>query len=232
MRVLGLIPARGGSKGVPGKNKKPLAGKPLLVYTIEAALSSDKITDVVFSSEDEDLITLAKEAGAEVPFIRPEALSTDGASSIDVVIHALTQLKKSGKEYDAVCLLQVTNPFRTTAFIDQAITNFKNSNCDALVSVLPVPHEYNPHWVYEKNEKGDLVLATGEKEIIKRRQDLPAAYHRDGAIYITTSEILLQQKSFYGNSLSYIISDPERHINIDTPEDWEAAVTLANKLGI
>ena len=232
MRILGLIPARGGSKGVPDKNRKVLAGKPLLVHTIEAALKSEKLTDVVFSSEDETLISLAKEAGVQVPFIRPEVLAADSASSIDVVLHALTELKKLGKEYDAVCLLQVTNPFRTTAFIDQAITKFEKANCDGLISVLPVPHEYNPHWVYEENENGDLVIATGESEIIKRRQDLPAAYHRDGAIYITSSEILIQQKSFYGNSLSYILSDPERHINIDTPEDWNAAVALAIKLGI
>ncbi|MFT5985776.1 MAG: CMP-N,N'-diacetyllegionaminic acid synthase [Planctomycetota bacterium] len=230
MRMLGLIPARGGSKGVPGKNRKVLAGKPLLVHTIEAALKSKKLTDVVFTSEDETLNTLAKEAGAEVPFIRPEVLATDSASSIDVVLHALAELKKLGKEYDAVCLLQVTNPFRSAAFIDQAITKFEDANCDALVSVLPVPHEYNPYWVYKENDKGALELYTGEKEIIKRRQDLPTAYHRDGAIYITTSEILIQQKSFYGNSLSYILSDPERHINIDTPEDWEAAVVLAKKL--
>lgn len=230
MRILGLIPARGGSKGVPGKNRKVLAGKPLLVHTIDAALKSKKLTDVVFTSEDETLNALAKEAGAEVPFIRPEALATDSASSIDVVLHALAELKKLGKEYDAVCLLQVTNPFRSAAFIDQAITKFEDASCDALVSVLPVPHEYNPHWVYKENDKGALELYTGEKEIIKRRQDLPTAYHRDGAIYITTSEILKQQKSFYGNSLSYILSDPERHINIDTPEDWEAAVVLAKKL--
>jgi CMP-N,N'-diacetyllegionaminic acid synthase len=232
MRVLGLIPARGGSKGVPGKNGKILAGKPLLAHTIEAALASEKLTDVVFSSEDTALIQLAKAAGAAVPFIRPSLLATDSAGSIDVVLHALTELKKIGKEYDAVCLLQVTNPFRTTDFIDKAINKFEQANCDALVSVLPVPHEYNPHWVYKENERGDLALVTGEKEIIKRRQDLPPAYYRDGAIYITTTEILIGQKSFYGNSLSYILSDPERHINIDTREDWDAAIALAKKLSV
>ena len=232
MRVLGLIPARGGSKGVPGKNGKILDGKPLLVYTIEAALASEKLTDVVFSSEDTSLIQLAKAAGAAVPFIRPSLLATDSAGSIDVVLHALTELKKLGKEYDAVCLLQATNPFRTADFIDKAINTFEQANCDALVSVLPVPHEYNPHWVYKENERGDLALVTGEKEIIKRRQDLPPAYHRDGAIYITSTEILIRQKSFYGNSLSYILSDPQRHINIDTREDWDAAITLAKKLSV
>lgn len=232
MRVLGLIPARGGSKGVSGKNGKILAGKPLLVHTIEAALASEKLTDVVFSSEDTFLIQLAKTAGAAVPFIRPSALSTDSASSIDVVLHALAELKKIGKDFDAVCLLQVTNPFRTSIFIDKAINKFELANCDALVSVLPVPHEYNPHWVYKENECGNLALVTGEKEIIKRRQDLPPMYHRDGAIYITTTEILKQQKSFYGKKLAYILSDPERHINIDTPEDWDAAILLAKKLDV
>jgi len=232
MRILGLIPARGGSKGVPDKNRKILAGKPLMVHTIEAALKSKKITEVVFSSEDAALISIAKKAGANVPFIRPGKFATDTASSIDVVLHALKELKKTGKEYDALCLLQVTNPFRTYAFIDDAITKFEKEDCDSLISVLPVPHEYNPHWVYEENERGELVLATGEKEIINRRQDLPLAFHRDGAIYITTTEILLREKSFYGKTLSYLLSEPERHINIDTPEDWETAVALAKKLGI
>jgi CMP-N-acetylneuraminic acid synthetase len=230
MKILGLIPARGGSKGIPHKNKKELLGKPLLQYTIEAALDAKLLDRVIFSSEDEALITLAKSLGVEVPFERPSELATDNAGSIDVVKHALEALAANGEHYDAVCLLQVTNPFRTSAFIDRAVTKFKNSQVDSLLSVLEVPHEFNPHWVYEISEEGNLQLATGEKEIIKRRQDLPKAFYRDGSVYITKSDVILKQNSLYGKSIGYIESDAERHVNIDTMTDWEKAVVLAQKL--
>lgn len=229
MKILGLIPARGGSKGIPFKNRKELLGKPLLQYTIEAALGSKMLDSVVFSSEDATLINLAKSMGAEVPFVRPAELATDTASSIDVVKHTLEALASLGRNYDAVCLLQVTNPFRTSKFVDQAISKFKEAGTDSLVSVLSVPHEFNPHWVYEVSEKNTLKLATGESEIIKRRQDLPAAYYRDGSIYITRSEVITRQSSLYGKEIAYIESNAERHVNIDTMQDWEKAVILAEK---
>ena len=229
MKILGLIPARGGSKGIPLKNQKELLGKPLLQYTIEAALGSKMLDSVVFSSEDPSLIDLAKKMGAEVPFVRPDHLATDTASSIAVVEHSLEALAEMGWNYDAVCLLQVTNPFRTSQFIDQAILKFKEAGTDSLVSVLKVPHEFNPHWVYEVSEKNTLKLATGEDEIIKRRQDLPAAYYRDGSIYITKSEVIKSQQSLYGKEIAFIESDSERHVNIDTMQDWKKAVQLAEK---
>lgn len=230
MRILGLIPARGGSKGVPHKNKKELHGKPLLHYTIEAAKKATGIDRLVFSSEDESLRSLAKSFGAEVPFERPADLAQDTSGSLGVIQHALHTLSQQGDHYDAVCLLQVTNPFRTTALIDEAIDIFKKNDMDALVSVLKVPHEYNPHWVFEANDNGQLHIATGEKEIIKRRQELPDAFIRDGAIYITKTSVILKENSLFGESLGYIISDPDRHVNIDTMDDWYAAEALAKKL--
>ena len=230
MRILGLIPARGGSKGVPHKNSKELYGKPLLQYTIEAAKKATGIDRLVFSSEDEGLRSLAKSLGAEVPFERPADLAQDTSGSLEVIQHALHTLSQQGDHYDAVCLLQVTNPFRTTALIDEAIAIFKKNEMDALVSVLKVPHDYNPHWVFEANDNGQLHIATGEKEIIKRRQELPDAFIRDGAIYITKTSVILNENSLFGESLGYIISDPERHVNIDTMDDWYAAVALAKKL--
>ena len=229
MKVLGLIPARGGSKGIPLKNQKELGGKPLLQYTIEAALGSKLLDNVIFSSEDATLIDLARRMGAEVSFVRPAHLASDTASSIAVVEHALEALAAMGRNYDAICLLQVTNPFRTSQFIDNAILKFKEAGTDSLVSVLKVPHEFNPHWIYEVSEKNTLKLSTGENEIIKRRQDLPVAYYRDGSIYITKSDIVTSQHSLYGKEISYIESDPERHVNIDTIQDWERAVVLAEK---
>lgn len=227
MKILGIIPARGGSKGIPNKNRKELHGKPLLQYTIEAALGATQLDRVVFSSEDATLMQLAKSLGVDVPFERPKHLSEDTSSSLGVVQHALQTLSELGEEYDAVCLLQVTTPFRTAQFIDTAVSKFKSAHTDSLLSVLQVPHEFNPHWTFKVSEKGTLQLATGESEIIKRRQELPPAYYRDGSIYITKSNVILEGNSLYGNTISYIESNPEYHVNIDTMDDWEKAVRLA-----
>ncbi len=226
MRILGLIPARAGSKGIPNKNKKLLAGKPLLQYTVEAALSTTRLTDVVFSSEDESLRKLAKSFGAQVLFERPDALATDTARSIDVVLHALEALETSGKTYDAVCLLQVTTPFRTAKQIDEAVETFQSQQADSLISVIEVPHQYNPHWVFEANQDNCLVLATGDENIITRRQELPKAYVRDGAIYLTDTKVLKEKRSFYGDTLGYVTADAKMHVNIDTEVDWQRAEAL------
>lgn len=232
MKILGLIPARGGSKGIPNKNRKALNGKPLLQYTIEAALNSKLLNRVVFSSEDETLIRLAKSMGAEVPFVRPSNLAEDHSGTLEVVQHALNTLSEKGDVYDAVCLLQVTNPFRTPEFIDTAIEKFKDLNTDTLLSVLKVPHEYNPHWTFKVSEAGHIKLATGEKEIIKRRQELPIAYHRDGSIYLVKTHTVLSKNSLYGDTIGYIESNPRRHINIDTQEDWEKAEEMMQKFDL
>ncbi|MEP2934959.1 MAG: acylneuraminate cytidylyltransferase family protein [Gilvibacter sp.] len=230
MRILGLIPARGGSKGIPGKNAKLLNGTPLLGYTAKAALAATHLDSVVFSSEDYELITIAKEFGLDAPFIRPADLATDGASSLSVVQHAIDYFKGLGAHFDAVCLLQVTTPFRTSEDIDAAIQKFKTQGTDALVSVQKVPHVYNPHWVFTETQNGRIALATGTNEIIGRRQDLPPAYIRDGAIYLCKTEVIMQQNSLYGKSLAYIESDPDTYVNIDGPEDWDRAEQIAKNL--
>ena len=223
MRILGIIPARGGSKGVPGKNIKLLNGKPLLQYTSEIALESQYLTTVILSSDNNQIITVAKSLGIQVPFLRPEEFAQDTTPTIDVIIHALRWYENQAIFFDAVCLLQVTNPFRTVEFLDKAIEKFITSGCDSLVSVQKVPHEYNPHWTFEVNPEGNLKIATGEEKIISRRQELPEAYHRDGSIYIVKKEVLLQQHSLYGKSISFIESAPEFYVNIDTLVDWDKA---------
>lgn len=222
MRVLGIITARGGSKGVPGKNIKLLGSKPLLAYSAEAALESVCLEKTILSSEDLDIHAVAKEFGIAVPFTRPAELATDIASSIDVVKHAVEYLENQGEYFDAICLLQPTSPFREKGFIDRAIHKFIADKADALVSVLPVPHEFNPHWVFEPDENDMLQIATGEAEIIKRRQELPKAYYRDGSLYITKVSVI-KQGSFYGNTLSYIEGNLDFYVNIDTPLDWMKA---------
>jgi len=229
MKILGLIPARGGSKGIPHKNRKELGGKPLLQYTVEAALGAKLLDAVVFSSEDTTLMNMAEQMGATVAFKRPDQLAIDTAGSLEVVQHALETLAAQGTHYDAVCLLQVTTPFRTSEDIDAAISKFKMNETDSLISVQKVPHQYNPHWVFEARND-NLKIATGEAEIIKRRQDLPDAFIRDGAIYITKSEVILKQGSFFGSIISHIELDPKRSVNIDTPEDWTKAEEIYKKL--
>lgn len=223
MRILAIIPARGGSKGVPRKNIKLLNGKPLIVYTSEIALQSKYLTEVIVSTEDLQIIEVAQRLGIKVPFVRPSALAQDSTPTIDVIVHAIQWYENQAIFFDAVCLLQVTSPFRTVAFLDHAIEKFVKSGCDSLISVQKVPHEYNPHWTFEENGEGNLKIATGENEIISRRQDLPDAYHRDGSIYITKTEVILQQHSLYGKSTAFIESSSESYVNIDTLTDWEKA---------
>jgi CMP-N-acetylneuraminic acid synthetase len=226
MRILCIIPARGGSKGVPRKNIKLLGEKPLLEYTSEVALKSKYLTKVILSSEDDEIIKVAKSIGLDCPFKRPSELAEDNTPTLSVIQHALEFFKNKGEKFDAVCLLQVTNPFRTLKFLDEALQKFINSNTDSLVSVKEVPHEYNPHWTYKLNEQGNLYIATGENEIISRRQDLPKTYHRDGSIYITKTSIITSQKSLYGNSTGYIENVNKIYVNIDTPDDWSKAELL------
>lgn len=223
MNILGIIPARGGSKTVLGKNIKLLDGKPLLQYTVDAAMASKHLSKLILSSDDDAIINVAKQLNLEVPFKRPSDLAQDKSPTLPVIQHALNFYKDQGVYFDAVCLLQVTSPFKTTEFIDNAIEKFIKSKADALVSVKKVPDEYNPHWTYKVNNTDYLKLSTGEEEIISRRQDLPMAYHRDGIIYLTKTNVLLEQNSLYGNTLTYIESPLNINVNIDTIEDWEKA---------
>lgn len=226
MKILGLIPARGGSKGVPGKNTKLLGGKPLLQYTSDVALSSKLLSKVVLSSDDDRIIKIASELGVEVPFKRPSNLAEDTSPTLPVIKHTLEYFESIGVFFDAVCLLQVTSPFRSLEFLEQALKKFTTEQTDSLVSVLEVPHEYNPHWVFEQNSKGHLKIATGDEYIISRRQDLPKAYHRDGSIYITKTSVIKEQDSLYGNSTSFVVSDATTYVNIDTLKDWKIAESL------
>jgi CMP-N-acetylneuraminic acid synthetase len=230
MKILGLIPARGGSKGVPGKNIKLLGGKPLIQYTSDIALQSSLLTKVIVSTDDVAIISVAENIGLEVPFIRPNNLADDKSPTLPVILHALEYLESKGEYFDAVCLLQVTSPFRTLQFLDEAIQQFINKGSDSLLSVLEVPHEFNPHWTFELDKHQLLKIATGEEDIITQRQILPKAYHRDGSLYITKTAVLKEQNSLYGKTISHIESPKDYYVNIDTLQDWEKAEKLVNKL--
>lgn len=224
MKLLALIPARGGSKGVPGKNMRLLGGRPLIWYSYEAARLSKVFSEIVLSTDDPAIAKVGEGIGCMVPYIRPEELATDNARSIDVVNHALSFLETVGLFYDAVVLLQPTSPFRRLNLINEAIQTMIKNNADSIVSVRKVPHQYNPHWVFEELSDQILRIATGELQLISRRQDLPNAYYRDGQIYITKTEILNKKKSFIGDKLTFILNEyAGAAINIDAEADWQEA---------
>lgn len=229
MKILGIIPARGGSKGVPKKNIKLLGKKPLIEYTLDDAKKSKLLTKIVVSTDDEEIAIAAEISGLKPPFLRPAEYAQDASTSLEVVQHAIAFFESQNIFFDAVCLLQPTNPFREKGCIDKAIEKFISSNADSLVSVLPIPHEYSPHWAFEENELGLLKIATGEDKIISRRQELPKSFHRDGSIYITKTTVI-KNGSLYGNSIAYIESNPDFHANIDTMKDWEKAEHLLTKI--
>ncbi len=229
MKILGIIPARGGSKGIPKKNIKLLGGKPLLEYTAKAALASKSLSRVILSSDDNAIIEVAKSLGIEIPFTRPENLSQDDTPSLSVIKHALEFFEAKNETFDAVCLLQVTTPFREEDLIDKSIQKFESEDFDSLISVREVPTDFNPHWVFEPDTKDHLKIATGDDKIISRRQELPKAFHRDGAIYITRTDVISKHNSLYGNSIGYIESKNEYYVNIDTLEDWKNAERLIEK---
>ncbi|CAN5348714.1 acylneuraminate cytidylyltransferase family protein [soil metagenome] len=223
MKVLGLIPARGGSKEVPRKNVRPLAGKPLLAWTIETALAARCLDRVVVSTDDDEIAEVGLAYHAEVPFRRPPELAADETPMLPVVRHAIQCLEETGDRFDAVCLLQPTTPFRRPEDIDGCIELLESTVADSVVSVVPVPTDHNPYWVYFEDGAGWLRLSTGGIEPISRRQDLPCAYCRDGAVYVTRRDVVIERSSLYGDRLAGYHTDSGYSVNVDTLEDWARA---------
>lgn len=228
MDVLGIIPARGGSKGVPGKNIRSLLTLPLLAYTVHAAKQSTLLSQLILSSDDATIINVARHYSVQVPFVRPAQLAADNTSTLQVLQHALQHFNQQQKHFDAVCLLQPTYPFRVPGLIDACIKKFIQTEADTLFTALPVPHQYNPHWVFEKNSNHWLQIATGEPTIITQRQQLPQAFIRDGGVYVIKTQTLLQHNSLFGKRIAYHLSDAAWYVNIDTEEDWKLAEEKAS----
>lgn len=226
MRVLGIVPARGGSKGVLRKNIRMLCGKPLLEYTAGAALAARHLSRVILSTEDQEVAKIGQRCGLEVPFVRPVELAQDDTPMLPVVQHAVHWMETRGEHFDAICLLQPTNPLRRPHDIDACIEMLERSGADAVVTVLRVPAEHNPHWVYFRDEAGMLLLSTGKVTPISRRQDLPPAFHREGSVYVARRDVVMEENSLYGRRLAGYSLDPEQSVNIDGPEDWTRAEAL------
>lgn len=232
-RVLAVIPARGGSKGVPFKNIRLLGGKPLLAYTAQAAASSSLLWKAVLTTDDEGIAEVGRSLGLEVPFLRPPELARDDTPTLPVVQHAVAWVEAAGERVDAVCLLQPTTPFRRPGVIDRCIQALAEGRGDSIVTMLPVPAEYNPHWVYFQGADGVMRISTGESSPIPRRQLLPRAFHRDGSIYLVRRDTLMIHNSLYGQRVFGVESDPAGHVNIDTLDDWvEAERILAQSPGL
>lgn len=226
MTVLGIVPARLGSKGIPGKNIRLLAGKPLLQYTAEAAKRATRLTRTILSTEDPGIAAVGRQCGLDVPFLRPKELASDETPSLPVIQHAVRWLETRGESFDAICLLEPTSPLRQAGTIDSCLRLLEESGADAVVTVIAVPSRFNPHWVYFGCGDGRIRISTGEDEPIGRRQDLPPAYCRDGSVYAIRRDVILKADSLYGRHLVGYVLDASTSVNIDDLEDWRAAERL------
>lgn len=232
--VLGIIPARGSSKSIPRKNIKLFAGKPLIAWAIETLKQSGVISRVIVSTDDEEIAKIAREYGAEVPFMRPAELAGDTTPTLPVLQHALQWLKENeGYWPNYVVLLEPTSPSKRPFHVREVVKMLVETGADSTISVSEVPGVLNPHWQLKLDEKGRVELFTGGsmKNVIRRRQDLPKTYYRNSSIYAFRPELLFaDDPSFYGEDARAYITDSKYAFDIDTPEDWEFAERQFKKI--
>jgi CMP-N,N'-diacetyllegionaminic acid synthase len=214
-KLIAIIPARGGSKRLPNKNILQLTGKPLIAWTVEAALSSDYIDKVIVSTDSQKISQIAQNYGADSPFLRPPNLSTDTASTLDVVYHALTYFNN---DYDYVMVLQPTSPLRTSNDIDNAIRLF-SSDIKSVISVCEVDH--SPLWSNTLPENHSMENFLSAEVNNKRSQDLPTYYRLNGAIYASEIEYLKNHEGFYGDKTIAYVMARESSVDIDNAIDFK-----------
>lgn len=222
--VLGIIPARGGSKGIPRKNIQELGGKPLIAWTIEAAKGALCIDRIIVSTEDEEIAAFARALGAEVPFIRPLELAADDTPGIDPIHHAIKELPG----FDWALMLQPTSPFRTSSDIDGIFNYCQAHAAPSAVSVCEAGK--HPYWMYQRDEMDRLQPVIAGRPEIARRQDLPSVYALNGALYLGQTDWLLKHKGFVGQETIGYVMPGERSLDLDTVQDWEWAEYLLNKI--
>lgn len=220
--TLALIPARGGSKGIPRKNIREIAGRPLIAWTIEAARAAKGVERVVVSTDDEEIAGVAREWGADVPFMRPAALASDEAPGIAPVLHAIEQLP----DHDALILLQATSPLRTAAQIDALLAFAQESGASSVVSVREV--EDHPAWMFRRDTDGALHRYDTSADAA-RRQDLPDLYTLNGAMYWIETQRLRDTKELVSADTLGFTMDEESSIDIDTMLDWRIAELLLSQ---
>jgi len=228
VRILALITARGGSKRLPGKNIRPLGGKPLIVWSIDVAKDSLGICDILVSTDDSAIAAVCEKAGAYVPWLRPAELAIDTASSVDVALHALDWYEAEKGAVDGLLLLQPTSPFRTQATVQRGIELFSQNDYQPVLGISPT--HAHPMWAH-KMEGDYLVPFMGEHGFRTRSQDLPSAYVVNGSFYLITPAVLRACRSFVGaKTIPLLIESPQEAVDIDTAWDWEIAEFIAADL--
>ncbi len=223
MKILVIIPARGGSKGIPRKNIKPFNGKPLIYYTIDCARAICNDDDICVSTDDAEIKSVVEQYGLSVPFVRPANLATDTAGTYEVLLHALDFYEKQGKQYDVVLLLQNTSPFRTAEHVKEAMKLY-SQNVDMVVSVKEC--SANPYYcVFEEDNNGYLHVCKGDGNIF-RRQDAPKVYEYNGAIYIMNAEKLKTTHMHKMQKRVKYVMDEMSSFDLDTMTDWNIAESI------
>ena len=231
-KILALIPARGGSKGVPRKNIRDLGGKPLVVHSIDAALAvKDLLYRVIVSTDDAKIAEVARAAGAEAPFLRPDGLANDKAPMVPVEQHAVEFVEEQdGVKIDWILLLQPTTPFRSAEDIRHCVELAQESDCDAVISVAEIKAGHPIQ--AKKIVDGQLTYYCIEEIEGMRRQDCqPPAYLRNGAIYLTRRDVLMKNDSIWGKRTVPYIMPEERSVNIDRPIDFKVAEVMMQEMG-
>jgi CMP-N,N'-diacetyllegionaminic acid synthase len=230
MNVLGVVPARAGSKAIPGKNLAPIGGRPLLAYTADAARDSRRLTRTVVSTDDASIAETARALGLEVPFLRPAALAADDTPMLAVLQHAARELARDGFEADAIVLLQPTSPLRRADHIDRAVDLLESSGADSVVSVVEVPHPFTPVSVMRLD--GDRLRPYLDGETVTRRQDKPRLFARNGPAVLVVRTRVLEQGSLYGTDTRPLLMEAADSIDIDGPEDLAQAELLLGNGGL
>jgi N-acylneuraminate cytidylyltransferase len=236
VRVLGIVTARGGSKGIPGKNLKPLGGKPLIAYTIEAAQASGALDRLILSTDAAAIAEAGRVLGCEVPFLRPAELARDDTPHLPVIQHAVRWMAEhGGYQPDAVMILQPTSPLRQPMDIRSSIELLEQSGADSVLSVSEVSAHAHPMRTLRVDETGAAVLfVTGApvRQRINRRQDLPVAWVMNGAIYICRASVLFAgEPSLYGDRVVAYRMPAARAVSIDDIDDWVAAERALLEVG-
>lgn len=220
-KILGIIPARGGSKGIPGKNIRLLNGKPLIYYTVEAARASELIDRLILTTDSPEIAEIGKSLGVDVPFLRPPELAQDDTPMLPVLEHAIQHVESGGWQPEIIVLLQPTAPLRRGEHIRLAVNMLMESKCDSVISVVEVPRHYVPDFVL-KIEEGKLKPFL-DAPLATRRQDARPAFSRDGTIYVFWRDMFFEKHTIYGDDCRPILIPDHESCNLDTMMDWQEA---------
>lgn len=228
MGIIGLIPARGGSKRLPGKNIKPIAGKPLIAYTIEAALKASSLSKVIVSTDDEEIKKIAIAYGAEVPFMRPEELSGDDVSDLPVLKHALEFFLENNHPIDAIAYLRPTSPLKTADIINKVVEKYQQTNAEVVRTLTPAEGVYHPYWMFSKNKNGRIKSFIDKIKLSDyyQSQRLPPAYRIAGLVDLFSAQSIITEDIFDNTDTFSVTIESTIAIDIDTPADFHLCEQL------